>query len=63
VNIFSVKERKEERMVVRTHKWNRMEMTGELVLRTTLVKERRKRLQDEDAKELFLTLCLKGLSL
>jgi len=45
-------------MVVRTHKWDGIEMKGELVLRTTLVKERRKRLQDEDAKELFLTLCL-----
>jgi hypothetical protein len=35
-------------------------MKGKLVLHTTLVKERRKRLQDEDAKELqvFLTLCL-----
>jgi hypothetical protein len=43
--------------------WDGMEMTGELVLRKTLVKERRKRLQHEDAKELFLTLCLKGRSL
>ena len=38
-------------------------MAGELVLRTTRVKERRKGVQDEDAKELFLTLCLSGRSL
>jgi hypothetical protein len=36
---------------------------GDLVLHTTRVKERSKRLQDEDAKELFLTLCVNGRSL
>lgn len=70
MNIFNVKEGKEkvkgeEGVAVRIQMgWDGMEITGGggLVLRTALVKGRRKRLQDEDAKELFLTLCLKGRS-
>jgi hypothetical protein len=53
----------EEGVAVRTQMgWDGNYGGRGLVLRTALVKGRRKRLQDEDAKELFLTLCLKGRS-